>query len=226
MLLALGLRVATRVPQRNVNTVTTNVPGPQRPLYAAGRRMLEAFPYVPLGGQVRVGVAIFSYDGGAQLRRHRRLRQGARHRRALPGHRDGDGRPAGGGRAPERARAERPDGWPPPHARTRGGSDRRLSGSLARLDAGRGVVYGRQMRRVLGLGACRMRPARGLCRRHRPREPHARHPRAAERARAHEQRPGHVVVGVRDAAHHHGRRRPGHPDAPPRPRPRAPPTLP
>ena len=26
--------------------------------------MLECFPYVPLGGQVRVGVAIFSYDGG------------------------------------------------------------------------------------------------------------------------------------------------------------------
>jgi WS/DGAT/MGAT family acyltransferase len=63
MLLALGERVATRVPQRNINTVTTNVPGPQYPLYAAGRRLLEAFPYVPLGGRVRVGVAIFSYDG-------------------------------------------------------------------------------------------------------------------------------------------------------------------
>jgi diacylglycerol O-acyltransferase / wax synthase len=63
MLLALGERVATRVPQRNVNTVTTNVPGPQYPLYAAGRRLLEAFPYVPLGGRIRVGVAIFSYDG-------------------------------------------------------------------------------------------------------------------------------------------------------------------
>ena len=25
--------------------------------------MLEAFPFVPLGGSVRVGVAIFSYDG-------------------------------------------------------------------------------------------------------------------------------------------------------------------
>ena len=63
MLLALGLRTATHVPQRSVNTVTTNVPGPQRPLYAAGRRMLECFPYVPLAGRVRVGVAIFSYDG-------------------------------------------------------------------------------------------------------------------------------------------------------------------
>ncbi|MGZ4325594.1 MAG: WS/DGAT/MGAT family O-acyltransferase [Solirubrobacteraceae bacterium] len=63
MLLTLALRAATRVPQRSVNTVTTNVPGPQRPLYAAGRRMLECFPYVPLAGHVRVGVAIFSYDG-------------------------------------------------------------------------------------------------------------------------------------------------------------------
>ena len=62
-LLALGTRAAARVPQRNVNTVTTNVPGPQFPLYAAGRRMLEAFPYVPLQGSVRIGVAIFSYDG-------------------------------------------------------------------------------------------------------------------------------------------------------------------
>jgi WS/DGAT/MGAT family acyltransferase len=63
MLLALGMRLATRAGQRNVNTVTTNVPGPQFPLYAAGRRMLRAFPYVPLAGQVRLGVAIFSYDG-------------------------------------------------------------------------------------------------------------------------------------------------------------------
>ncbi len=64
MLLSLGLRAATRMPQRSVNTVTTNVPGPQRPLYAAGRRMLECFPYVPIGGHVRIGVAIFSYNGG------------------------------------------------------------------------------------------------------------------------------------------------------------------
>jgi diacylglycerol O-acyltransferase len=63
MLLALGMRIATRMPQRNVNTVTTNVPGPQFPLYVVGRRMIKAFPYVPLAGQVRIGVAIFSYDG-------------------------------------------------------------------------------------------------------------------------------------------------------------------
>ena len=63
MLLALGTRVASRIPQRSVNTVTTNVPGPQFPLYAVGRQMLEAFPYVPLAASCRIGIAIFSYLG-------------------------------------------------------------------------------------------------------------------------------------------------------------------
>ncbi|MGZ6693991.1 MAG: WS/DGAT domain-containing protein [Solirubrobacteraceae bacterium] len=86
MLLALGGRVASRLPQRSVNTVTTNVPGPQRPLYLTGRRMLEVFPFVPLGGSVRIGA-----DRGRDLllrrehhlRRHRRPRYGHRHRGAL-----------------------------------------------------------------------------------------------------------------------------------------------
>lgn len=60
-LLSAGTRLAARFPQRNLNTVTTNVPGPRVPLYAGGRRMLEAFPYVPLAGHIRIGVAIFSY---------------------------------------------------------------------------------------------------------------------------------------------------------------------
>jgi WS/DGAT/MGAT family acyltransferase len=67
MLLAMGARLAMKAPQRAINTVTTNVPGPQVPLYAAGRRMLRAFPYVPLAGQMRVGVAIFSYDGQVSI---------------------------------------------------------------------------------------------------------------------------------------------------------------
>jgi diacylglycerol O-acyltransferase len=67
MLLALGTRLSSRAlarfGTRNVNTVTTNVPGPQFPLFAVGRRMIEAFPYVPLAAPVRVGIAIFSYSG-------------------------------------------------------------------------------------------------------------------------------------------------------------------
>jgi diacylglycerol O-acyltransferase / wax synthase len=65
MLLALGTRIATRAARRtgNLDTVTTNVPGPQFPLYSCGRRLLRATPYVPLAAPLRVGVAIFSYDG-------------------------------------------------------------------------------------------------------------------------------------------------------------------
>ncbi len=62
-LFALGTRVAARTPNRSVNTVTTNVPGPQVPLYSAGRRALALRPYVPIGVGMRVGVAIFSYAG-------------------------------------------------------------------------------------------------------------------------------------------------------------------
>ena len=63
MMLSLAGRLGTKIPQHTVNTVTTNVPGPQIPLYAAGRRMVEVYPYVPLGLRLRIGVAIFSYDG-------------------------------------------------------------------------------------------------------------------------------------------------------------------
>lgn len=67
VLLALGARavmtVLRKMPQRTVNTVTTNVPGPQFPLYALGREMLEYLPFVPLSEGVRIGVAILSYNG-------------------------------------------------------------------------------------------------------------------------------------------------------------------
>jgi diacylglycerol O-acyltransferase / wax synthase len=63
MWLSLAARLGARLPQRLVQTVTTNVPGPQQPLYASGRRMLGCYPYVPIAGRVRVGVAIFSYVG-------------------------------------------------------------------------------------------------------------------------------------------------------------------
>jgi WS/DGAT/MGAT family acyltransferase len=49
--------------QRIVNLVVTNVPGPPMPLYAAGARMLDAYPVVPLGANLAVGVAVLSYAG-------------------------------------------------------------------------------------------------------------------------------------------------------------------
>ena len=61
--LALGLTGAFRLPHRHLVTVTTNVPGPQLPLYACGRRLREYYPYVPIADRVRIGVAITSYDG-------------------------------------------------------------------------------------------------------------------------------------------------------------------
>jgi diacylglycerol O-acyltransferase / wax synthase len=53
--------------QRFVNLVVTNVPGSPVPLYAAGARMLEAFPVVPLGANLPVGVAVLSYDGALTI---------------------------------------------------------------------------------------------------------------------------------------------------------------
>jgi diacylglycerol O-acyltransferase / wax synthase len=63
MLLSLGARLAARTPQRALQTVTTNVPGPQYPLFVVGRRMVYSYPYVPIMGSVRISIAIFSYCG-------------------------------------------------------------------------------------------------------------------------------------------------------------------
>ena len=63
LLLALGSRAMTRSARLNMDTATTNVPGPQRPVHALGRRLLESYPYVSIAGTIRVVVAIFSYDG-------------------------------------------------------------------------------------------------------------------------------------------------------------------
>jgi len=58
-----GMRLASRLPQRQYTTVTTNVPGPREPLYLLGRRLIEILPYVPIATRLRVGVAVFSYCG-------------------------------------------------------------------------------------------------------------------------------------------------------------------
>lgn len=61
-LAALAARTATQG-DSPVNTTTTNVPGPQYPLYALGRRMVADWPYITLAGTVRVATTVFSYDG-------------------------------------------------------------------------------------------------------------------------------------------------------------------
>ena len=59
--LSLGMRAAFHLPQRQIATVTTNVPGPRQTLYALGCELQELLPYVPIADRVRIGVAIFSY---------------------------------------------------------------------------------------------------------------------------------------------------------------------
>lgn len=44
-----------------VNLVVTNVPGPSFPLSTMGARILEVFPFLPLAGNLSVGVAALSY---------------------------------------------------------------------------------------------------------------------------------------------------------------------
>ncbi len=60
---ALGARAARGLSRRMFNLVVTNVPGPQVPLYAAGGRMLEVFPVVPLAPGQGLSIGITSYDG-------------------------------------------------------------------------------------------------------------------------------------------------------------------
>ena len=59
----LAVRAASRLPQHSINTVTTNVPGPQFPLYCLGHQMREYRPFVPIFHGMRVATAILSYDG-------------------------------------------------------------------------------------------------------------------------------------------------------------------
>jgi WS/DGAT/MGAT family acyltransferase len=48
---------------RRVSFVMTNVPGPERPLYLAGREVAGVMFWVPQSGRVGMGVSIFSYAG-------------------------------------------------------------------------------------------------------------------------------------------------------------------
>ena len=63
-LYALGVKAWAHSPQRIFSTVTTNVPGPQMPLYLLGRRMTDMYPYIPLGADLRITIGIASYAGG------------------------------------------------------------------------------------------------------------------------------------------------------------------
>ena len=60
-LTAWAIRLLTRLPQRGVATLTTNVPGPRQPLQIMGQRVLSVFPVPPIAMQLRTAVAMLSY---------------------------------------------------------------------------------------------------------------------------------------------------------------------
>jgi diacylglycerol O-acyltransferase len=62
---ALAGPVVSQLPISLCNTICTNVPGPQAPLYLLGHKMLRSYPYVPIGGEMGINCAMLSYSGTA-----------------------------------------------------------------------------------------------------------------------------------------------------------------
>jgi len=60
-LTAWTVALLTRIPQRGVTTLATNVPGPRQPLQLMSQRVLSVFPIPPIAMQLRTGVAMLSY---------------------------------------------------------------------------------------------------------------------------------------------------------------------
>ncbi len=61
ILLTLASRSASGAPPYNM--MVTNVPGPQRPLYLLGARLLSIYSQVPIADATALGIALVSYDG-------------------------------------------------------------------------------------------------------------------------------------------------------------------
>ncbi len=60
-LTAWAVRILTRLPQRGVVTVATNVPGPSHQIKVMGRAVLSVLPLPPIAIHLRLGIAITSY---------------------------------------------------------------------------------------------------------------------------------------------------------------------
>ncbi|NQZ95861.1 MAG: wax ester/triacylglycerol synthase family O-acyltransferase [Myxococcales bacterium] len=58
-LLSMGAQASSAA----TNTIVTNVPGPQMPLYMLGAEMMSMFPQVPLLPNLGLGIALISYNG-------------------------------------------------------------------------------------------------------------------------------------------------------------------
>jgi diacylglycerol O-acyltransferase / wax synthase len=60
-LTAWAVRAVTRLPQRSVVTVATNVPGPRQQMQVMRRKVVRMFPIPPIALGLRTGIAIVSY---------------------------------------------------------------------------------------------------------------------------------------------------------------------
>ncbi len=55
--------LASLLPITPFNLVCTNIRGPESALYFLGHKMLDWYPYVPIGGEMTVNCAVLSYNG-------------------------------------------------------------------------------------------------------------------------------------------------------------------
>lgn len=67
---ALAAPVLSELPLNLINTIITNVPGPQVPLYVMGHKMTRWYPVVPIGGEMGMNVALLSYNGNVYFGFH------------------------------------------------------------------------------------------------------------------------------------------------------------
>jgi diacylglycerol O-acyltransferase / wax synthase len=58
---AWAIRLLTRLPQRGIVTLATNVPGPRRQLQMMGSKVASLLPIPPIAMRLRTGVAVLSY---------------------------------------------------------------------------------------------------------------------------------------------------------------------
>lgn len=59
----LGAQLGNAASRRFFNLVVTNVPGPRRPLWVAGARMVVSYPVIPLAVGQTLAIGLTSYDG-------------------------------------------------------------------------------------------------------------------------------------------------------------------
>jgi diacylglycerol O-acyltransferase len=64
MFSAFVIRLLTRLPQKSVTALATNVPGPRRRQRVMGRNVLAVLPVPPIALHLRTGIAMVSYADG------------------------------------------------------------------------------------------------------------------------------------------------------------------